>query len=159
VAAARVRVIRARPRLGAAILGVRVHDTDNRTISSTNEEESASHNDEDGPCDHTLPAPVAVGSVPVVVQPHAAHGLEAHEGTQQRTDERDKAAEDRDGGGDDVCSQRDASSVAEPCNPVLGGGGAEVLCSAQSADEEVLGDELCEVSTLSAKSKENVELT
>jgi hypothetical protein len=143
VTAARVRVVRARPRLGAAILLVRVHDADNRTIGTTNQEERARHDDEDGPRNHALPPPVAVGSVPVIVQPHAAHGLEAHEGAQKRTDERDEAAEDGDGGGDDVREQRDTSGVAEPGNPVLGGGGAKVLCAAQSADEEVLGDELC----------------
>ena len=37
---------------------------------------------------------------------------------------------------------------------MLSGGAAEVLCSTQGADEEVLGDELCEVSTWSANSKE-----
>ena len=142
VTTARVRVIRARPRLGAAILLVRVHDADNRTISTANQEERASHNNEDGPRDHALPPPVAVGAVPVVVQPHATHGLEAHEGAQKRTDERNEAAEDGDRGGDDVREQGDAGGVAEPGDPVLGGGGAEVLCAAQSADEEVLGDEL-----------------
>lgn len=37
---------------------------------------------------------------------------------------------------------------------MLSGGAAEVLCSTQGADEEVLGDELCRVSTWSANSKE-----
>ncbi len=151
---ARVGVVCARPSLGAAILVVRVDDADDRTISTTNKEERASHNDEDGPCHHALPPPVAVGPVPVVVQPHAAHGLEAHEGAQKCAHERDETTEDRNCGRNDVGGQGDGGGEAEPGDPVLSGGVAKVLCSAQGADEEVLGDELCEVSTLSAKSKE-----
>ena len=45
---ARVGVIRARPRAGATILVVRVNDADNRTIRTTNEEERAGDDDEDG---------------------------------------------------------------------------------------------------------------
>lgn len=143
-----VGVVCAGPGLGTTILGVRIDDTDNRAISTSNEEESAGDNDENGPCDHTLPAPVAVGSVPVVVQPHAAHRLEAHEGAQKCADERNETAEDGDRGRDDIRSQRYTGSEAEPGDPVLGSGVSEVLCSAQSADEEVLGDELYEVSML-----------
>jgi hypothetical protein len=153
VTTARVGVVRARPRLGPAILIVRIVDADNRTISTTDEEERASHNDEDGPCDHALPFPIAVGPVPVVVQPHAAHGLEAHQGAQKCAHERDEATEDRDGRGNNVGGQGNSGSEAEPGDPVLSCGVVQVLCSAESADKEVLGDELYEVSQLSLKSK------
>jgi hypothetical protein len=142
VTTARVGVIRARPRASATILVVRVDDADNRTIRTTNEEERASDDDEDGPCDHALPLPVAVGPVPVVVQPHAAHGLEAHEGAQKCAHERDEATEDGDRRRNDVGSQGDSAGEAEPGDPVLSGGVVEMLCSTQSTDEEVLGDEL-----------------
>ena len=150
---ARIGVIRARPRAGATILVVRVDDADNRTISTTNEEECARDNDEDGPCNHTLPLPVAVGPVPVVVQPHAAHWLEAHEGAQKCAHERDEATEDGNRRCNDVSSQGNGGGEAEPGDPMPSGGVVEVLCSAQSTDEEVLGHELCEISTLSVKSK------
>lgn len=41
---------------------------------------------------------------------------------------------------------------------MLRGGVAEMLCSTQGADEEILGDELFEVSTVCAKSKEKREV-
>lgn len=152
VAAARVGVVRARPRAGATILVVRVDDADNRTISATNEEERARDDDENGPCNHTLPLPVAVGPVPVVVQPHATHRLEAHEGAQKCAHKRDETTEDGDGRRDDVSSQGDSGGEAKPGDPVPSSGVVEVLCSTQSTDEEVLGDELYEISTLSVKS-------
>jgi hypothetical protein len=153
VATARVGVVRARPRAGATILVVRVDDADNRTISATDEEERARDDDENGPCNHTLPLPVAVGPVPVVVQPHATHGLEAHEGAQKCAHKRDETTEDGNGRRDDVSSQGDSGGEAKPGDPVPSSGVVEVLCSTQSTDEEVLGDELYEMSTLSVKSK------
>lgn len=92
--------------------------------------------------------------MPVVVQPHAAHGLEAHQGAQECAHERDEATEDRNCRRNEVGSQRNSGSEAEPGDPVLSCRVVEVCCSAQGADEEVFGDELYEVSTLSAKSKE-----
>jgi hypothetical protein len=91
--------------------------------------------------------------VPVVVQPHAAHGLEAHQGAQKCAHERDETTEDRDCGRNNVGGQGDSGGEAKPGDPVLSCGVVEVLCSAQGADKEVLGDELYEVSTLSLKSK------
>lgn len=97
-----VRIISAGPRLGTAILVVRVDNTQDRPIRTADKEESTRHDNENRPRDHGLPAPVAVGAAPVVVQPHAAHGLEAHEGAEEGADERDEAAEDGDRRGDDV---------------------------------------------------------
>ena len=144
---ARVGVIRARPRASATILVVRVNDAENRTIRTTNEEERAGDDDEDGPCDHALPLPVAVGPVPVVVQPHAAHGLEAHEGAQKCAHERDEATEDGNRRRNDVSSQGDGAGETEPHNPVLGGVVVQVVGAAEGADEEVLGGDLRFVST------------
>ena len=145
---ARVGVIRARPWAGATILVVRVDDADNRTIRTTNEEERASDDDEDGPCDHALPLPVAVGPVPVVVQPHAAHGLEAHEGAQKCAHERDEATEDGNRRRNDISSQGDGAGEAEPGDPMLGGVVVEVVGAAEGTDEEVLCSDLASVSIL-----------
>jgi hypothetical protein len=123
VTTARVGVVRARPRAGATILVVRVDDANNGTIRTTNEEERASDDDEDG---HELPA----------------HGLEAHEGAQKCAHERDEATEDGNRRRNDVSSQGNGAGEAEPGDPVLSGGVVEMLCSTQSTDEEVLGDEL-----------------
>ena len=79
---------------------------------------------------------------PFVVQPHAAHGLEAHEGAQKCAHERDEATEDGNRRRNDISSQGDGAGEAEPGDPVLSGGVVEMLCSTQSTDEEVLGDEL-----------------
>ena len=39
-------------------------------------------------------------------------------------------------------TKMDGAGEAEPGDPVLSGGVVEMLCSTQSTDEEVLGDEL-----------------
>jgi hypothetical protein len=142
-----VGVVSAGPGLGTSVLLVRVHDAHDGAVGAADEEESTRHNDEDGPRNHGLPLPVAVAAAPVVVQPHAAHGLEAHERAQQGADQTDEATEDGDRGGDDVGGQRDGAGETEPHNPVLGGVVVQVVGAAKGADEEVLGGDLQFVST------------
>lgn len=57
---------------------------------------------------------------PVIIQPHAPHGLEAHERAEQGTDQRDQRVENGDGAGDNVCDYGDAEGAAEPGDPVRG---------------------------------------
>lgn len=142
-----VRVISAGPRLGASVLLIRIHDAHDGAVGAADEQERAGHDDEDGPRDHGLPLPIAVAAPPVVVQPHAAHGLEAHERAQQGADQADEAAKDGDSRGDDVGGQGDGAGETEPHNPVLGGVVVQVVGAAEGADEEVLGGDLRSVST------------
>ena len=79
----RVRIISTRP--SASSLG-RVDDSNNRTISSSNHKESTRNNDEHAPTNHQVPTGVAL-VLPVVVQPHAAHGLKREECTEEGTDQ------------------------------------------------------------------------
>lgn len=143
----RVGVIGAGPGLGTSVLLVRVHDAHDGAVGAADKEEGTGDNDEDGPRDHGLPLPVAVAAAPVVVQPHAAHGLEAHERTQQGTDQTDEATEDGDRRGDDVGGQGDGAGETEPDDPVLGRVVVQVVGTAKGADEEVLGGDLRFVST------------
>jgi hypothetical protein len=94
----RVRVIRAGPRTRPAVGIVANHDLNNTAIRAANHQKRATDNDKDGPAHHGDPARglLELALVPVVVQPHAAHGLEAHEGAEEGADERDEAAEDGD---------------------------------------------------------------
>lgn len=55
---------------------------------------------------------------PVVVQPHAAHGLETYESSEEGADEGYQAAEIGDRAGDDVGYEHDAGGAAEPGYPV-----------------------------------------
>ena len=143
-----VGVISAGPSSGTAILVVAVNNTNDGPIRSTNEQESTAHNNEDGPCDHSLPLPAAILAVPVVVQPHTSHGLEAHKGTQERTDKRDEATKDRNSRRDDVRGEGNAAGEAEPGDPMLGGVVVEVVGAAEGTDEEVLCSDLASVSIL-----------
>ena len=79
----RVGVVRARPGRSTIALGEDVDQTDDRAVCAGNHEEGTDDDDERGPADHELPAQgAAVRSVPVVVEPHGAHGLETHESTE-----------------------------------------------------------------------------
>lgn len=143
----RVGVIGAGPGLGTSVLLVRVHDAHDGAVGAADEEEGTGDNDKDGPRDHGLPLPVAVAAAPVVVQPHATHGLEAHERTQQGTDQTDEATEDGNRRGDDVGGQGDGAGETEPDDPVLGRVVVQVVGTTKGADEEVLGSDLRFVST------------
>lgn len=137
-----VGVISTGPGGSSTVLVVRVDDTNNGSVGAANQQKGTGHDDEHAPRYHDLPPQVAVAAVPVVVQPHAAHGLEAHECTEQSTDEGHQTAEDGDRRGNDVGGERHGSGKTEPDDPVLGGVVVKVVGAAQSADEEVLGGDL-----------------
>lgn len=80
--------------------------------------------------------------MPVVVKPHRAHGLEAHESTQKSTDKRHERTKVWDCARDDVRYDHDATSRAEPGDPVRDGVGRDVSGSAEQPDEKVLGGQL-----------------
>lgn len=63
---------------------------------------------------------------PVIVQPHTTHGLEAHRGAEQGTDQRDEVSENGDRAGDDVGDEGYTEGAAEPDDPVLHGVGGEM---------------------------------
>lgn len=137
-----VGVIRTRPRGGPTIRIVTINNAHNTPICAANQQKRARHNHKHGPHHHSLPAPPPVLAAPVVVQPHGAHGLEAHERAEQRADERDQPAEDGDRGRNDVRGERDGGREAEPGDPVLGGVVVEVVGAAEGADEEVFCGDL-----------------
>ena len=137
-----VGVVSTSPGSSTAVRVVRIDDANDGSVRSSDEKESTAHNHENGPHDHGLPLPVAISATPVVVKPHASHGLEAHEGTQQGADERHKTTENGDCRRDDVRDEGDAAGEAEPDDPVLGGVVVQVLGAAQGADEEVFGGDL-----------------
>lgn len=86
-----VRVVRARPWRSA----VRSDDTENRTIGTCDHDEGTSDDDKDGPANLEPPLVVALtrASSGVVIEPHQSHGLEGHEGSQQRSNEGDETIE------------------------------------------------------------------
>lgn len=80
--------------------------------------------------------------MPVVKQPHTAHGLEALKGSEERTDKGYKAAKDGDTARDDVGDDGHAKGTAKPGGPVGQGVGGEMLGASEEADEGILGWDL-----------------
>lgn len=80
----RVRVVRAGPRGRTPGLIVRVDNSNNRPIGAGNGQETPRDNNKDTPADHEHPPGRFLGLAlaPVIVQPHEAHWLEAHEGAE-----------------------------------------------------------------------------
>lgn len=79
---------------------------------------------------------------PVIVQPHATHGLEAHWGAEQGTNQRNEIAKDGNGASDDVGDHCDAESASEPDDPVLDGVGGQMAGAVEDADEDVFASDL-----------------
>lgn len=76
-----VRVVRAGPRRRATGLLVRFHDADDGPVGASDHQEGADDDDKGGPDDHEDPfnsGSLLLALVPVVVEPHASHRLEAH---------------------------------------------------------------------------------
>lgn len=73
------------PRRRTTRLPIRLHDADNGSVGTSNHQKGTDDDDEAAPEYHEHPcnraAPV-LAPVPVVIQPHASHGLEAHESAQ-----------------------------------------------------------------------------
>ena len=139
----RVGVVRARPGRSTIALGEDVDQTDDRAVCAGNHEEGTDDDDERGPADHELPAQgAAVRSVPVVVEPHGAHGLETHESTEDGTHERDETAESGNARGDAVGDESGGGDAGDPSAPVNNGVGGQVLGVAHDADEDVFGGQV-----------------
>ena len=142
----RVRIICACPSRRPTGLVVAVDDADDRAVGTGNHEECSRDDDEDGPehHEHPLGRLLLLALAPVVIQPHAAHGLEADQGTEKGTDERNETAENGDGASDDVGDTCTAASASNPGHPVNLCVARKVSCSSEESDEEVLGGELME---------------
>lgn len=110
-------------------------------LCESHHDEGSDDNHERAPSDHGVPLGGSL-LLPVVVEPHAAIGLEAEEGTEESTDEGDERAEDGDGRGDDVGESSDTDNATHPGDPVLGGVGGKILSSSEDSDEGVLGSQL-----------------
>lgn len=112
-ASRRIGVIRTRPTRSAPIARVIIDQPNYCTVCPTNHAEASRSNNEQAPADHEPPSPISVLLLrrPVVIQPHAAHRLEADECAEQCSDERYQAIEARDGAGDDVCCDYDSKST------------------------------------------------
>jgi hypothetical protein len=143
----RARVVGACPRSRTTRLFVAVHDADNRTVCTGNGQEPTDSNDKRAPADHQDPPSrlAHLSSTVVVVQPHATHGLDAHERTEQRTNERNKTAEHRNGAGDDVGRDSAAECASDPGHPVDGSVAGQVLRAAHEAHEKVFGGKLSRI--------------
>lgn len=85
----RVRIIGARPGSAAPGFLVRVHDVNHGAVGAGDHQECSGNHYENskGRRDRPLDRPLLLALAPVVVEPHAAHWLEAHERTQKGTDE------------------------------------------------------------------------
>jgi len=78
----RVRVVRTRPCRRTPRCLVCRHNLNYRTVCTPDHQESTDDNDEDAPGHHKLPLDALFGAAPVVVEPHEAHRLEGHKGSQ-----------------------------------------------------------------------------
>jgi hypothetical protein len=139
----RVGVVRASPRR-RAIAGLEdINQAKHRSVGASDHQESTDDDHKAGPADHELPPhSAAVGSVPVVVEPHGTHRLETHESTEDGTHERDETTEGGDAAGNAVGDEGGATDAAEPRNPVDHAVGGEVLGVAECADEDVFGGQV-----------------
>lgn len=136
-----LRIIRTRPSRRPTRLLITINNRNNRAIRPPNHEERPRKHDKRTPGHHGHPPQrlARLARAPVVVQPHAGHGLEAHGGAEEGADERDEVAEDGDGAGDDVGDEGDAEGAADPDGPVREGVGGEVPGALEDADEDVFG--------------------
>ena len=74
-----VGIIRARPCRTATGSVIGADDTHDCAVGSRNEQERTTDEDKDVDADQEAPLEVADFVVPVVVQPHAGHGVETHQ--------------------------------------------------------------------------------
>ena len=91
----------------------------------------------------------------MVIEPHATHGLDGHEGTKKRTDEGHKTTKNRDGAGNDVRNDSVPGGAANPGNPMGGCVASEMLRPAENAHEEVLGREVHEQSCTDEQTRQS----
>lgn len=139
----RVTVIRATPSRGAITLRKGINESNNRSVSTSNHEESSEHNNEDAPANHGRPSGRStIVSGPVVVKPHNSLRLEAEKGAEECTDKGDEATESRntrrDAVGDDGCD----GSAADPSAPVRYRVGCQMAGATEDAEKDIFGRDL-----------------
>jgi hypothetical protein len=110
----RVGVVEARPCWRAAGGVVGVDNAHDRAVRSRDKQEGPADQDEDVDADQEAPFEIADLVVPVVVEPHAGHWVEAHQRSEQRSDERDQFAEDGDAAGNAVGDDGHSERAGEP---------------------------------------------
>lgn len=149
----RVGVVSATPGRRTTRRVVAVDNANNRAVSSGYCEEPTPDDHESTPADHKVPLS-SPGIAPVVIQPHATHGLHGHEGTEQRTNEGHETAENGNGAGNHVRNDGVSGRAADPGHPVRGRVSCKMLGSAKEAHEQVLGCEMHEQSRADQQSGE-----
>lgn len=75
--------------------------------------------------------------MPVIIEPHATHRLEAHHRAQQGSDERHKSVKHWDRAGDNIGNDGNAEGAGEPNGPVRDGITDEVFGAAKQMDEDI----------------------
>ena len=90
--------------------------------------------------------------MPVIVEPHRTHGLEAHKRAKKSTDEGDERTEVRDRARNDIRDDNHATGGAKPCYPMSDGVGCDVPGPTEQPDEEVFGGQLEIMSALGSDS-------
>lgn len=98
----RIRVVGARPCARTTSLIIRRLDRDDRAIRPRHSQVRPGNYNKTTPANHRDPLAVPLGFLPVVVEPHATHGLESHQCAKERTDERDQTVEDGNAAGNTV---------------------------------------------------------
>lgn len=136
----RVGVVGAGPGWRATSLLHGVDNANNRTVRSTNHQKGTRDNDEDAVGNHQVPSKGSLtATTPVVIEPHATHGLEGHQGSEKSADERHETSEDGNATGDEVGDDSGSGGAADPGDPVGERVGSEMLRAAEHANESVLG--------------------
>lgn len=138
----RVGVVSARPGYWSPRSFIRIDNADNRAICASHHHEIAHHDDKDAPSNHWIPLDWLCLQSPVIVQPHAAVWLEAHQGTEKGADQRDEATKHGNSAGNKVRDNGDTTSTSKPGSPMHKTVGVQMLRSAQDSKENVLGRDL-----------------
>lgn len=107
----RAGVVLARPSSRTAGHSIRIDDALHGAISSSDQKEGSADQDENVDENQEHPLRVADLAVPVVVQPHACHGVEAHQSSEKGANKGHELAEDRDAAGDAVGDNGDAKGA------------------------------------------------
>lgn len=139
------RIVGARPGSRASSGSVALDNGNNRPVGSCNHQEATSQDDKDTPTDHEDPlgcTTAILTLMPVVIKPHTTHWLEAHGGSEQGADERDKIAENGNGAGDYICDDGGGDGAAEPDCPMSKGVGCQVAGALEDANEDVFSGDL-----------------
>ena len=136
----RIGIVGARPCSRASSLIIVVDNYNNRDVGTCNHKKETNQYNKNTPCHHEIPAgcPLALVFSPVVIKPHASHGLERHQCRKKGTDQRHKTVEDGNGTGNDVGDNGGSKRATDPDCPVLNGVRSQMPTVSQQTDEDVL---------------------